>query len=172
MSQIYTWDQYFITIAYLISMKSKDPSTRVGAVIVGEDNEIISTGYNGLPRNINDKFERYNNKEYKYLSSNHAEENAILHCAKNGIKTKNCRIYTPWIPCSRCSKSIIQVGIKEVIYDHNFPGNNSSHQNEHWKNSIKISKEILTEAGIKIKKFSGKLIEIKGLYQGKYFSIM
>ena len=85
----YSWDQYFMTLAYLISMKSKDPSTRVGAVIVGVDKEIISTGYNGLPRNIDDKLNRYTDKNYKYLSSNHAEENAILHCARNGISSIN-----------------------------------------------------------------------------------
>ena len=62
-----------MTFAYLVSMKSKDPSTRVGAVIVGKDNEIISTGFNGLPRNVEDKIDRYINKEYKYLSSNTEE---------------------------------------------------------------------------------------------------
>ncbi len=142
MIKSYSWDEYFMTLAYLVSMKSKDPSTRVGAVIVGKDNEIISTGYNGLPRNVEDKIDRYVNKDYKYLSSNHAEENAILHCARNGVSSKNCSIYTPWIPCSRCAKSIIQAGISEVIYDENFPGNDVNNQNEVWKQSIEVSNEI------------------------------
>ena len=167
----YSWDEYFMTLAYLVSMKSKDPSTRVGAVIVGKDNEIISTGYNGLPRNVEDKLDRYVNKDYKYLSSNHAEENAMLHCAKNGVSSKDCSIYTPWIPCSRCAKSIIQAGIKEVIYDENFPGNDVNKQNEIWKQSIEVSNEILLEAKVKIRKFSGKLVNIKGLYQEKEFEL-
>jgi dCMP deaminase len=168
----YSWDQYFMTLAYLISMKSKDPSTRVGAVIVGVDKEIISTGYNGLPRNIDDKLNRYTDKNYKYLSSNHAEENAILHCARNGTSSKGCSIYTPWIPCSRCAKSIIQAGIIEVIYDENFPGNTKENQCDNWQESIEISNELMLEANIKIKKFSGKLINSKGLYQGNEFEII
>ena len=168
----YSWDEYFMTLAYLISMKSKDPSTRVGAVIVNEDNEIISTGYNGLPRGVDDTAERYADKNYKYLSSNHAEENAVLHCSKIGIASKNCSIYTTWIPCSRCAKTIIQTGIKEVIYDANFPGNSSNNQNEYWKESIDISKELLLEAKVKIREYSGKLIKMKGLYQGKEFNIL
>ena len=171
MIKSYSWDEYFMTLAYLVSMKSKDPSTRVGAVIVGKDNEIISTGYNGLPRNVKDKRDRYVNKDYKYLSSNHAEENAILHCARNGASSKNCSIYTPWIPCSRCAKSIIQAGISEVIYDENFPGNDINNQNEVWKQSIEVSNEILLEAKVKIRKFNGKLIKIKGLYQEKQFEL-
>ena len=172
MIKSYSWDEYFMTLAYLVSMKSKDLSTRVGAVIVGKDNEIISTGYNGLPRNVEDKIDRYVNKDYKYLSSNHAEENAILHCARNGVSSKNCSIYTPWIPCSRCAKSIIQAGISEVIYDENFPGNDVNNQNEVWKQSIEVSNEILLEAKVKIRKFNGKLIKIKGLYQEEEFDLI
>ena len=168
----YSWDEYFMTLAYLVSMKSKDPSTRVGAVIVGEDKEVRGTGYNGLPRGIADKLDRYEDKGYKYLSSNHAEENAILHCARIGIATKNCSIYSPWIPCARCAKIIIQAGIKEVIYDTNFPGNIENNQYENWQESIEISKELLLEANIKTRGYIGKLINIKGLYQGKEFDIL
>ena len=100
------------------------------------------------------------------------KKNAILHCAKNGVSSKDCSIYTPWIPCSRCAKSIIQAGIIEVIYDENFPGNDVNKQNEIWKQSIEISSEILLEANVKIRKFSGKLIKIKGLYQEKEFGLI
>ncbi|MFQ3307285.1 MAG: dCMP deaminase [Candidatus Midichloriaceae bacterium] len=167
MLKTYSWDEYFMTMAYLVSMKSKDPSTRVGAVIVGEDNEIRSTGFNGFPRGVEDKLNRYLDKEYKYLSSNHAEENAILHCARVGVSIKNCSIYTPWIPCSRCAKSIIQVGIKEVIYDSSFPGNIEENQAKVWKDSIEISKEILLESGVSMREYKGKIIKIKGLYKGE-----
>lgn len=161
------WDSYFMTMAYLVSMKSKDPSTRVGSVIVGHDNEIIATGYNGLPRGILDLRERYYNKEFKHLTINHAEENAILHCARIGVSAKGCKIYVPWVPCSRCTKSIIQAGLIEVIYDANFPGNIVKKQSDEWKNSVEISRIMLEESKIKLRAFKGNLIKIEGLYQGE-----
>src|SRR3954465_1001797 len=117
MIKSFSWDQYFMTMAYLVSMKSKDPSSRVGAVIVGPDHEIRSTGYNGLPRGFADRNYRYENREYKLFASNHAEENAILNCALNGVSAKNCTLYCPWSPCAHCTKMIIQSGIKEIVYD-------------------------------------------------------
>ncbi|AIF81222.1 deoxycytidylate deaminase [endosymbiont of Acanthamoeba sp. UWC8] len=164
------WDEYFMTMAYLVSMKSKDPSTRVGAVIVGPDKEIRSTGYNGLPRAIADHDYRYYDREYKLLAVNHAEENAILHCARIGVSAKGCTIYTPWIPCSRCAKSIIQAGITEVVYDVNFPGNHQDNQ-EDWKRSIEISRELMTEAEVKIREFDGKIVKIEGLYKEKPYDL-
>jgi dCMP deaminase len=168
----YTWDEYFMTMAYLVSMKSKDPSTRVGAVIVNVDNQIMSTGYNGFPRGIEDLEERYTNKEYKYLAINHAEENAILQCARNGISSLDCRLYVPWIPCSRCAKSIIQSGINEVIYDANFPGNKQENQSDEWRQSVVISQEILMEAKVNVRIFNGNIIDIKGLYSGNIFDFI
>jgi dCMP deaminase len=166
----FPWDEYFMTMAYLVSMKSKDPSTRVGAVIIGPDKEIRSTGYNGLPRTIADKHYRYENREYKLLAVNHAEENAILHCARIGISAKGCTLYSPWIPCSRCAKSIIQAGIIEVIYDKNFPGNQPNNQQD-WEQSIEISKELLNEADIKVRGFEGQIIKIEGLFKGVHYDI-
>lgn len=151
-----------MTMAYLVSMKSKDTGTRVGAVIVGPDKEIRSTGYNGLPRGIADTKERYENKEYKYLAGNHAEENAILNCVLIGVSARGCSLYTPWIPCARCAKAIIQSGISEVIYDVNFPGNDPEFQVP-WKRSMEISREIMQEANIVIREFNGPLIKIEGL---------
>ncbi len=156
-----TWDQYFMTIAYAVSMKSKDPSTRVGAIIVGIDNEIRSTGYNGFPRNISDKLNRYENKEYKQLIENHAEENAIMNCVRIGTPVKGCRLYTTWTPCANCARLIIQAGITAVIYDINYPG----HQNRGlWQKSMQISSEMLEEAGVKLVAFKDKLLKIEGLF--------
>ncbi len=166
----YDWDNYFMTMAYLVSMKSKDPSTRVGAVIVGPDKEIRSTGYNGLPRGVTDKRERYENKDFKYLAGNHAEENAILNCVLMGVSARGCSLYTPWIPCAKCSKSIIQTGIREVIYDVNFPGNDPEYQDS-WKDSMAIAHEILNEAGVLVRDFSGELIRIRGLCKGRSFPL-
>lgn len=166
----YSWDQYFMTMAYLVSMKSKDPSTRVGSVIIGPDNEIRATGYNGLPRGVDDRAYRYANKEYKYEAVNHAEENAILHCAMNGVSAKGCILYCQWIPCARCTKSIIQSGIREVVYHQDFPGNEPKEM-KNWEKSIAISTELLNETGVKMRAFSGALIQIEGLYKEKKFLI-
>ena len=160
-----------MSLAYLVSMKSKDTSTRVGAVIVGKDNEIRSTGFNGLPRGIEDVRHRYENKEYKYLAENHAEENAILNCARIGVSTDNCNIYTPWLPCAYCAKSIIQAGIKTVIYDVNFPGNDQSKLTEYWYNKMMVAKEILAESKIKLIPFAGDLIKVSGFYQGELIEL-
>ncbi|MBS0236061.1 MAG: dCMP deaminase family protein [Proteobacteria bacterium] len=165
-----SWDEYFMTMAYLVSMKSKDPRTRVGAVIVGPDNEIRTTGFNGLPRSVEDKASRYHNREHKLLIVNHAEENAILHCALNGVSAKGCTLYCPWLPCSRCAKLIIQAGITEVVYDQSFPGNQAEQQHE-WHLSMSLTMELLEEAGVKMRAFDGSLITIEGLYDGKPFQL-
>jgi dCMP deaminase len=166
----FTWDEYFMTMTYLISMKSKDPSTKVGAVIVGPNKEIRSTGYNGLPRTIADRPYRYENRKYKHFAINHAEENAILNCALVGVSTMGCTLYCPWLPCANCAKFIIQSGIAEVVYDKNFPGNIEPHD-EKWKESIEISRELLLEAGVIMREFEGSLIQVSGLYQGVKFDL-
>jgi dCMP deaminase len=169
MSKQYKWHQYFMTMAYLVATKSKDPSSKVGSVIVGENFEIISTGYNGLPRGVEDTDLRYE-KPLKYELMNHAEENAILNCCRIGISTKNCSIYVPWIPCSLCAKSIIQAGIKQVIYHKEWPGNSKIDSN--WMKSIGFSKEMFTETNIELIEFSGPMINIKGYYDEKEFEII
>jgi dCMP deaminase len=166
MIRSFTWDQYFMTMAYLVSMKSKDPSTRVGAVIVGPDNEIRATGYNGLPRGFSDRNYRYEDREYKLYAINHAEENAILNCMMNGVSTKECTLYCPWISCSYCTKMIVQSGIKETVFDVNFPGNHIEYSGE-WEKSMEIAKEILNETGVVVRGFNDKLIKIEGMFEGK-----
>jgi len=122
---VMTWDEYFIRQAMLIAEKSKDPSTKVGCVIVGEDNEILSTGFNGFPRGVEEgKFvklytpisQRWERPE-KYKWVEHAERNAIYNAARNGIRLKNARAYLNWepVPCSDCARAFIQAGIKEIV---------------------------------------------------------
>lgn len=164
----YDWNQYFITMAYLVSMQCKDQSTRVGAVIVGQSNEIRSTGYNGFPRGIKDYFERYSNKDYKHAISNHAEENAILHCVRIGVSTSRCTLYTTWRPCASCARMIIQSGISRVIFHEEFPGN---YQSKNWLKSMQIGNEILNEANIEVVAYSGNIITIQGLYDGENFDL-
>lgn len=150
-----SWDEYFMGVALLSSMRSKDPNTQVGACIVNDDNRIVSVGYNGFPRGCSDEnfpWERSgeNPNETKYPFVCHAELNAILN--SNGIGLKNTRIYVALFPCNECAKSIIQAGIKEVIYISDKYANTDG---------AKASRMMLESAGIKLTRFeSNKKIEI------------
>lgn len=113
-----SWDQYFMGIALLSAMRSKDPGTCVGACIVSDDNKILSVGYNGMPHGCSDDeypWERQGEPlNTKYLYVCHAELNALLNYT--GGNLKGARIYTTLFPCNECTKALIQSGIKEVIY--------------------------------------------------------
>ena len=114
-----SWDEYFMGIAMLAAKRSKDPSTQVGACIVSEENIIISTGYNGMPKGCSDDefpWERSGEEEIetKYPYVVHAELNAILN--SNGRDLRGSKLYVALFPCNECAKAIIQSGIKEVIY--------------------------------------------------------
>ncbi|MBQ8219473.1 MAG: dCMP deaminase family protein [Bacilli bacterium] len=114
------WDQYFMGIAKLSSLRSKDPNTQVGACIVGSDNRILSIGYNGTPNGYDDKMFPWDrdgeplNTKYFYVC--HAEMNAILNYRGSRKELENAKVYVDLFPCNECAKIIIQAGIKEVIY--------------------------------------------------------
>ena len=139
------WDERFLNLAKHISEWSKDPSTKVGCVVVGPDREIRSTGFNGLPRGIEDNDERLNNREIKYPLICHAEENAIMHAARIGISLKDCTAYVTWPPCTRCARSLIQAGVSTIIYpkDIEIP--------DRWMEDFNLSLNMLKEAKINIK---------------------
>ena len=111
-----SWDEYFMGIAMLAARRSKDPNTQVGACIVSQDNIIISTGYNGMPKGCSDDIFPWDRtgEETKYPYVVHAELNAILNA--NGRDLRGSRIYVALFPCKECAKAIIQSGVKEVIY--------------------------------------------------------
>ncbi len=113
-----TWDEYFMGVAILASMRSKDPNTQVGACIVSPDNIILSTGYNGMPKGCSDdEFPWDRNGELtetKYPFVVHAELNAILNA--HGKDLRNAKLYVALFPCNECAKAIIQSGIREVVY--------------------------------------------------------
>ena len=112
------WDEYFMGIAMLAARRSKDPNTQVGACIVSEDNIIISTGYNGMPKGCSDDifpWDRDGQQDMtKYPYVVHAELNAILNA--NGRDLRGSRIYVALFPCNECAKAIIQSGVTEVYY--------------------------------------------------------
>ncbi len=115
-----SWEEYFMAIAKLSAMRSKDPNTQVGACIISNDNRILSIGYNGTPNGFNDEEFPWNRDgdplETKYLYVVHAERNAILNYRGSRKDLENSRIYVDLFPCNECAKEIIQAGIKEVIY--------------------------------------------------------
>lgn len=136
------WDSRFIELAKHIAQWSKDPSTKVGCVVVGEDREIRSTGFNGFPRGISDDAKRLSSRETKYPLICHAEENAIMHAARIGVSLKGSTAYVTWPPCSRCARSLIQAGIKEIVY----PKTDSIP--ERWIDDFTTSNGMLEEAGV------------------------
>ena len=139
------WDLRFIGLAQHISTWSKDPSTKVGCVVVGEDREIRSTGFNGFPRGINDDEERLTDREKKYPLICHAEENAIMHAARIGVSLKDSTAYVTWPPCSRCARSLIQAGIREIVYPE------TGKIPERWVEDFTISDSMLNEAGVAVR---------------------
>ena len=152
-----TWDELFILQAALISQKSKDPSTKVGCVIVGDDNAILSMGFNGFPRGINENEKDRWARPEKYHWIEHAERNAIYNAARNGINLNGARAYLNWEPrpCADCTRALIQVGIKEIIGpDRKFAGKGAG---KHY--SIDHSDVMLEEAGVIVRyaKFDGEL---------------
>ena len=135
------WDFYFLGMAEYVSIASKDPSTKVGAVIVAPDRRVVSTGYNGLPRGVEDTSERLDNREIKYQLIVHAERNALLFARE---PLDGYTIFTtPFMPCSTCSGMIIQAGIKNVVSYYV--------DNTKWLDSFKLSSMLFREAGVKVK---------------------
>jgi len=147
-----SWNEYFMNLAILSSLRSKDPSSQVGACIVNEENKIIGIGYNGLPHGINDndfnwsRTNDYLDSKYPYIC--HAEMNAILN-SNQIFNLKDTIIYTTLYPCNECTKLIIQSGIKKVIYlKHKYPN----------IDSFIASKRLLENCNIVIEKYSGNII--------------
>lgn len=115
---VVTWDEYFMGLAHLSAMRSKDPSTQVGAVIVNDENRVVSIGYNGFPIGCSDDefpWDRdadFLDSKYPYVV--HAELNAILNAHQS---VKGCILYVSLFPCNECAKAIIQSGIKKIVYE-------------------------------------------------------
>lgn len=133
------WDKRFLELAKLVSSWSKDPSTKVGAVIVDDQNIIVSVGFNGFPKGIQDD-DRLNHRDSKYQIIVHAENNALMF-AKRPLD--GCTIYTyPFMPCPRCAGMIIQSGIKRIV---TYENTISRHR---WDIDFVISRELFHEAKI------------------------
>ena len=141
-----SWEEYFMTLALVASLKSKDQSTQVGAVIVdNHSRKVVSAGYNGFPRYMDDAKVPQTRPE-KYLYVVHAELNAILHAERS---LDDCTLYVSVFPCAECTKAVIQSGIKTVIYLNELSGDD-------WEKSKEATLKLAELAGITIRKFEGK----------------
>lgn len=137
------WDQRFLDLALHISTWSKDPKTKVGCVIINADNQILATGYNGLPRILDDSKKDRLKRPEKYLWVEHAERNAIYQAARLGVSLSGCTLYTTLFPCCDCSRGIIQSGITKIVtFDKVF--------DKRWKENFTTSLNMLQEAKIEI----------------------
>jgi dCMP deaminase len=141
------WDERFMLLAHQIAGWSKEKGRRVGAVIVGPDKEIRSTGFNGLPRGVRDDVEERHARDTgaKYLWSSHAERNAIYNAARIGVSVKGCVMYVPWFPCAECAKAIIQSGICEVVA---YP---PDYAEPRWGAEYKVAEVMFAEAAVTVR---------------------
>ena len=141
------WVDYFRNLANNVKLKSKDSKTQIGAIIVGSDNEIVSTGYNSFPRGIDDTNPERQERPEKYFWFEHAERNAIYNAARIGVSTKGTTMYlSHWFPCADCARGIINAGISTIYCDRIDIDDKSTSYVE----SFKRSKEMLLEADVKI----------------------
>ena len=138
------WNRRFLELTDVIAGWSKDPSRGVGCVIVSPSRQIISTGFNGLPRGVEDRPERLE-RPVKYDLVVHAEMNAIIQCARNGVSPIGCVLYSSFFPCVKCAIAIVQSGIDTVVTFKPEAGD------DHWLESISKSRIVLEEAGVNLR---------------------
>lgn len=139
------WDKRFIEMATLVASWSKDTNTKVGAVVVDKDRIVLSMGYNGFARGVDDEIASRFDKPIKYLFTEHAERNAIFHAARHGVSLKGCSLYATMFPCADCTRAMIQAGITELVA----PTPDVEHPT--WGQSFKVSIAMLEEAKVNIK---------------------
>lgn len=146
------WDEYFLDIAEVVRQKSKDPSSKIGAVLVDGNNSIFSTGFNGFPIGIDESDSARWERPLKYEYVCHAERNAIALAARKGSATGGSTLYLvgfgpPTAPCTECCKMIIQSGIIRVV------GRPFIAARDDWKKDLEFSVALLKEAGVKFDDF-------------------
>tara|TARA_R110002050_G_scaffold128308_2_gene249559 strand:+ start:103 stop:540 length:438 start_codon:yes stop_codon:yes gene_type:complete len=135
------WDKRYLDVASNIAQWSKDPSSKIGAVAVGDKGQILAQGFNGFPRNIKDWEERLKVRETKYKFMIHAEMNAIYNATYNGVSLDGATLYVHGLPCcANCALGVIQVGIKRVVMRGNIK--------PQWEESFEMTKQLFNEANV------------------------
>ena len=137
------WDMRYLALAEEVAQWSKDPSTKIGAIAVGKKGQVLSQGYNGFPRGIEDKVEYYQDRETKYKYVVHAEMNVIYNATYHGVCLEGTTLYVTGLPvCSDCAKGIIQVGITRVVMKERLTP-------QKWVDSWKTTSKMFDEANVK-----------------------
>jgi len=124
---------------------SKDRSRGVGCVVVGPNNELRATGFNGFPRGVDDEVGSRHERPAKYKWTEHAERNAIYNAARVGIPLEGCRMYLPWYPCMDCARAVIQTGISELICMEPNPNDTM------WAEDFADVPQMLSEGGVRVR---------------------
>lgn len=137
------WDKRYLSLACEVATWSKDPSSKIGAVAVSDNKQVLATGYNGFPRGVNDLPGRYDDRELKYKYVVHAEQNVIYNATYNGVSLNGATLYVYGLPvCGSCALGIVQVGIKRIVMPKmDYP--------ERWVESFKFSASLFNEAKVK-----------------------
>jgi dCMP deaminase len=137
------WDARWMSLAREIATWSKDPVTKVGCAAIGGGRRLLSTGYNGFPRGVDDDLPERYLRPAKYMFTEHAERNLIYNAARNGVDLYNSLMYCTLYPCADCARGIVQAGVLEIVTpepDWNYPG---------WVDSFDAAKIMLAEAGVR-----------------------
>jgi len=135
------WHMRFMQLALEVATWSKDPSTKVGCVLI-KDKKVLSTGYNGFPKNISDDLNRLVDRDYKYEITVHAEVNAVTSAALHGVSTEGATAYVTFNPCSRCAAVLINAGITSVF---SYAGADIPTR---WLENFILASKLLAEAGV------------------------
>jgi len=160
--EISSFDDRMMSIVYILAEGSKDKRTHIGAVVIGPDHEIRTTGYNSFVRRLNDNIPERQEKPEKDYWFEHAERNAIYNATLIGTSLKGCKMYTNGIPCMDCARGIVQAGILEVIVDEEWNKTNAGRDIEHSNRTI----QMFEETGIKLRYWKGKIIRTKKFRRG------
>jgi len=163
------WNEWFLQGVYWVASKSKDPKTKIGAIIV-KDKRIISTGYNGIPIGVDDGVAWRHERPEKYKWYEHGERNAIYSAAKYGISTENATLYTNAMPCADCARGVIQSGIKCVYVHKQFTDITESIVRDQWKGHHIATTSMLNEAGVGFFEIDA-VLGCKAYFDGKVVDI-
>jgi len=150
------WHRRYLDVARLVSTWSKDPSTQTGCVVVDQIGNIVSTGYNGFARGVEDTPERLNDRPTKYLYVVHCDTNAIYSAARRGVSLVGCTMYLTGPPCNECMKGIIQAGITRVCWPEDNPFEKDPATQARWQVSIEATHNMAIEAGVEFVRVPAK----------------
>lgn len=166
-----SWNEWFMRQVYLIATKSKDKSSKIGAIVVNEnDHQIVKVGYNGFPVGVNDNINERCERPLKYAFTSHAESNAIVFSARDGVKTNGCILYTSGQCCIECTKVVIQSGIRKVIYHKQFDDIWNESYRKQWEGHKEISTILFRESGVIIEEFN-QFLNVDAYLDGKIIKV-